>query len=288
MALGRAWAQMRRHPWLQTVAVSSLTVALAITGLYLTLMINAGRAWRQVATGQAVVAALDQAVSPGAGRELAKAMALEPAVARVEYVGRQAALERFRQQLGGRQGLLEGLGSNPLPATVELVLAPGADPQGLLDRLATDPRVSEVVTSRPWLSRLERSRRVLGELAAALGFLLVVGVVFLCANLVRLAVHARRGELEVMDLVGASSGYMRRPFVLEALMQALAASLAASLVVWGLLALLRQPAVLPLGLDLAHLLAFPALVPPILAGLAAVAALAGGWLGVARALRPEL
>jgi cell division transport system permease protein len=279
---------MRQDPWLQGVAVSSLGVALAIMGAYLTLCLNLGQAAEGLASGAAVMAVLGEEVSEQRGRELARELASRPQVERAAYVGRRQALERFRRQLGDRRGLLEGLRENPLPAAVELTLRPAAPAEGLTAELAGLAGVAEVVTSRPWLHRLEEAVEVLGEAAAALGLLLFAGVVFLVANTVRLAVYVRREALEIMDLVGASNGYLRRPFLVETALQALAAAVLASGAVWLLLHLFRRPAALPLGLDAAQLLAFPPVVPPALAAVALAAGLLGGWLGVARALRPEV
>ncbi len=287
-ALGRAWLQMREDPWLQGVAVSTLTVALAIVGAYLALCLNLHQAAARLATGATLMVALEDEASLERGRDLAREVAGWPEVAEVRLVGKTEALARFRQQLGPHQGLLEGLTDNPLPNALEIFLQPGlrAGPE-MAGRLRSRSGVAEVVTSRPWLHRLEQGGATLASLAMALGFLLFLGVVLLVTNTVRLAVYARREQLEVLDLVGASSGYARWPFVLEAVLQALAASLLASLLVWGLLALLAAPAELPLGLDLSQLLGLDWRVPLALMGVAVLAGVLGGLLGVGRALRPR-
>jgi len=178
------------------------------------------------------------------------------------------------------------LESNPLPSAVEITLKPGIRPlDSLIALLEKRPEVREVVTSRPWLYRLDQAAEVMRELSAALGLLLFAGVVFLVINTVRLAIYLRREQLEVMDLVGASAWYVRLPFLLEALLQALIASGLASLLIWGVLLLITAPASLPLGLNLGDILAMPRMVPLVLAGLAVLAALLGGFIGVGRALK---
>lgn len=285
-ALARAMSQMRADPWLQGVAISTLTVALAIVGAYLALCLNLQQAASRLATGATLMVALHDDLGLDRARELAKDLASQASVDQVRLVGRDEALARFRQQLGPHQGLLEGLEDNPLPNALEVFLVPGSreGPQ-LSEELAKNPGVSQVVSSRPWLHRLERSAATLAAVAVALGFLLFLGVVLLVANTVRLAVYARREYLEVLDLVGATASYVRWPFVLEAVMQALMAAGLASLLVWGLLRVLEVPAELPLGLDLSQLLGFPWQVPPALAGLAVLAGVVGGLWGVGRVLR---
>jgi cell division transport system permease protein len=129
---------------------------------------------------------------------------------------------------------------------------------------------------------------VFGQLAWVMGMLLFAGVVLMVSNTVRLAVYVRRDQLEVMDLVGASLNYIRLPFLAEAVMHGLIASLLASAVVLVLFLLLGGPMSLPLGLDLGNIFAFSWLVPPILAAVALAAALIGGFWGVGKALRAKV
>lgn len=286
-ALRRAWRQMREDPWLQGVALTSLTVALAILGAYLNLYLNLQQAAQRASLGPGLILALPDSAPPAQALALARELGALSAVERVAVVDQAQALERLRQQLGADQDLLAGLEGNPLPTTVELRLRPGADVEVLATSLRGRPEVAQVVTSRPWLRGLMQAQATLTTLGLALGVLLFIGVVLLVTNTVRLAVHLRRDQLEVLDLVGATGAYVRWPFVLEAMLQAVVAALAASLLVWALFRLLAAPAPLPLGLDLADLLDFSWRTSLVLAGLAAAAGALGGLWGVGRALRPR-
>ncbi len=295
--LSRALVQMREDPWLQGVAITTLTVALAIVGAYFTLCLNLRQAGSELRTGGALMVVMADGAGIDEGRQLAAELTASltnpgphgPAeAAEVRFVDRQEALDRFRKQLGPHAGLLEGLEDNPLPNAVEIFMAPGKSPgPEMIARLKALPEVAEVVTSRPWLSGLEDASRSLGEAAWALGTLLFLGVVLLVSNTVRLAIYVRRDQLEILDLVGAKPSYVRWPFVLEAVIQACLASALASALVWGLMQILKTPGQLPLGLDLGVLLDFPWTVPAALLGLAVTAGVLGGLLGVGRALRPK-
>lgn len=284
--LVRALLQMREDPWLQGVAVSTLTVALAIMGVYLALCLNLQRATAHLLSGPTLTLVLTPQAGERRATELVAELTRMPQIKQARFVGREEALQRFRRQLGPHRRLLDDLQENPLPDAVEVVLVPGASPgSGLVALLGGKADVAEVVTSRPWLHRLEAAARTAGDLALVLGILLFMGVVLVVSNTVRLAVHARREQLELMALVGASAGYMRRPFLVEAVLQGLVAAGLASLLIWVLFLVLGAPAKLPLGLRLQQLVAFPALLPLGLAGLAALAGLLGGFLGVGRTLR---
>ncbi|RJX28120.1 MAG: FtsX-like permease family protein [Desulfarculus sp.] len=284
--LSRALMQMREDLWLQGVAISTLTVALAIMGVYLVVAFNLHQSLAHMLGGPSLTLVLAAQASPQRGQELAAELSRVPQVKQARYVDRAEALERFRRQLGPHRRLLDDLQENPLPDTVEVVLAPGIAPgQELMAQLQSRLDVAEVVASRPWLHRLEQAANTAGDLALALGILLFLGVVLMVSNTVRLAVHARRDHLELMALVGATRGYMRRPFLVEAVLQGLAAAALASLVVWALSLVLSAPSKLPLGLQLQQLVTYPRLLPLVLAGLAVLAGLMGGFLGVGRTLR---
>ncbi|MCB2226489.1 MAG: permease-like cell division protein FtsX [Desulfarculaceae bacterium] len=286
--LSRAWRQMGEDMWLQAVAVSTLTVALAIMGAYLTLCLNLDTAASRLLTGPTLLVVLSPTAGAERGRELALEMSKLPGVASTRYVGKEEALVRFKRQLGPQASLLDDLEVNPLPDGVELVLMPGVTARPELSaHIKEQVGVSEVVSGRPWLKRLERALAAGGDLAVALGILLFLGVVLVASNTVRLAVHVRRRELELMALVGASPSYMRLPYLVEAVLQGLMAAILASLLLWGLFNLLAAPAALPLGLRLVELLAFPPFLPLALAGLAVLAGVLGGFLGVGRSLRPR-
>ena len=211
--MGRALRQMGEDLWLQGVAISTLAVALAIMGAYLALCLNLNQAAGRLLTGPTLLVVTDPQVRPEQGRELASELARLPGVASAGYVDQQEAMIRFRRQLGPQADLLDDLETNPLPNAIELVLSPDlASPPELAAHIKNMAGVSEVVTGRPWLQRLERALRAGGELAVALGILLFLAVVLVTSNTVRLAVHVRRRELELMALVGAGGRVYARAF----------------------------------------------------------------------------
>ena len=284
--ISRCLAQMGRDLWLQGAALLSLTVSLAILGAYLVLCHNAYQALAGLTTGGTLTVVLEEGQSPAQARELGQRIAGLPPVASIRVISKEEGLKRFARQLGPHKGLLSGLTDNPLPDVIEVTLMGGGDfGPGFSAQIKSFKGVENVLTRRPWLARLERAGRAALELGGALGILLFLGVVFLVANTVRLAVYVRKDSMEIMELVGAGAWYVRLPFVLEALIQALVAAALASGVIWLLLKFLSAPAALPLGLELSALLAYQPALPLALGALAMVAGVVGGLWGAARALR---
>src|SRR5207253_11178451 len=113
---------------------------------------------------------------------------------------------------------------NPLPASVEIrPRAPLAAPslRVLAAELEQLPGVQEVEFGREWLDKLEALGRGLRAFAAGALVVVLGAALLVVANTIRLAVYARRDEIEIMKLVGATDGYVRAPFLMEGALQGL-------------------------------------------------------------------
>jgi cell division transport system permease protein len=207
----------------------------------------------------------------------------------VEAVPAATALRRLAASLGEEAKVLEGVGPGALPDAVE-VRAPGvslAGARALAARLSAIPGAAEVDYGNAWLEKLERFVAH-GRIAALVLFAaLAVATAVLVSNTLRLAVFARRDEIEIMKLVGATDGFVSAPFLIEGLLQGLLGAAVAVLALLALHALLvpRLQAAVALagGLRLADTLP-PALVVALVLGGGAVGLL-GSALSVARTLR---
>lgn len=148
-----------------------------------------------------------------------------PVVAGFEFVSKTAALGRFKQTFADVGPTIDTLAGNPLPASYEVRLQPqgdGSTPGGV-ETLATTLRrargVSDVRYDRQWLDRLLASVAVVRTIGFALGAILILAAALTVATVVRLALHDRRDEIEIMQLVGAPQAFIRGPFVMEGVLQ---------------------------------------------------------------------
>jgi cell division transport system permease protein len=144
-------------------------------------------------------------------------------VKRVVYVSKQRAIANERK--AGRGEYYDLLGANPLPDTFRVypdkpdnigkirnALAP-LSPSG--GRTVIDPSIDEVRNRQEDTNKILSATRVVKITMALLAVLLIVASVLLIANTIRLSLYARRREVEVMKLVGATDWFIRWPFVLE-------------------------------------------------------------------------
>ena len=220
-------------------------------------------------------------------RDVARVRALllqTPNVKRVEFISKQEAYEQQRKK---DPEAFELLGSNPLPHTFRITpedpdqvlalkseLAPVAAGGG---RTPIDRAIEDVVDRREDTTKLLQVTRVVKLMGGTLAALLVAASIFLIANTIRLSLYARRREVEVMKLVGATDWFIRWPFVIEGVIVGALGTVLAVL----LLAVGKITVIDPLASDFTLIaapetVAFPTLAAVLLAAGIAISALGSG------------
>jgi cell division transport system permease protein len=199
---------------LLTVAVIGVALALP-AGLYvltenLRQMVGG---WDQAA---AVSVFLDREVSADQARGLAEELRRWPELERIEVIPADEALAEFRQQAGFGEAL-DQLTENPLPAVLALFPAAGFssgdDLVRLEERLVRLPQADFVRVDTQWLKRFQAIIDLAQTGVLMLGSLLGLGVLLIVGNTIRLEIQNRAGEIAIMELVGATAAFIRRPFL---------------------------------------------------------------------------
>ncbi|RJQ46288.1 MAG: cell division protein FtsX [Gammaproteobacteria bacterium] len=280
--------QLYRAPLhaLLTVAVIGISLALP-GGLYVVLQ-NAQRlAGHWQGTAQ-ISLFLKASVSDEEAEKLAVQVRGVENIKQVRILSRAQALEEFRA-LSGLDQALSALGENPLPAL--LIVTPASEEpaaaEALLKTLAALPEVEAAELDLDWLKRLRALLDLLQRAVWLLGALLSGAVLLIMGNTLRLAIHNRREEIELMRLIGATDAFIRRPFLYSGLIYGLSGALFALILLGFILGLLAAPVkalaelynssfeINGLGVDSGlGLLALGALL-----------GLAGAWLAVGRQLK---
>jgi cell division transport system permease protein len=216
----------------------------------------------------------------------------EPMIKKIEYVSKRQAYETERARNPKAYDLL---GANPLPDTFRVTPTRPEDISALKDaltppapgggRTVVDPAIDEVHNREEDTQKILSVTRVVKLTMALLAGLLGIASVLLIANTIRLSLYARRREVEVMKLVGATDWFIRWPFVLEGVIVGALGGVVAIL----LLAVVKIAVVDPLAADFALIAApetidFRLLIAVLLAAAVAVSALGSG-LSLRRFLR---
>ncbi|MGJ8669590.1 MAG: permease-like cell division protein FtsX [Oceanococcus sp.] len=158
---------------------------------------------------------LSSSISQNQGEQLQQELLKDPIIERGEYLGRDKALEEFREYSGfGRA--LDLLEDNPLPAVIVLWPAPSTDAASLEAFLARVDARSEIDMAQAdssWLERLASLLAFGNNLIKIMGLMLGFTVVLVVANTIRFNIESRREEILVMKLIGAPDGFIQRPFL---------------------------------------------------------------------------
>lgn len=237
-ALRQGWAGLVRSRGASVLAVLAIALAMSVLGALLVVSVNAGRILDRWHDGAEFSVYLrDDATEEQRG--MVEAVIDQSAVVEGRaFVSKDDALVRFRTEFAELASLAAELPGNPFPASLEVRLRDrsGSDTAGeaLLRRVATLPGVSDVRYDRVWLARVDGALATLRQVGFGLVLLLATAAALTVASVVRLGMQARRDEIEIMELVGASAAFIRGPFVAEGLLQGgIGAGLAALLVYAG-------------------------------------------------------
>jgi cell division transport system permease protein len=236
-ALREALAAFRRTPLLTGLSVVAIAFALFVIGLFGLTAFNIRRAIEKVEEKVEIVAYLtDEATEAqrvGAEQEI---QAL-PQVASLRYVNKTEALATAMAEMEEFKDIAGDLENNPLPASFEVRMKPGsrspAEVERVARRIQAYPFVEDVRYGRDWLDTIYMLRRIAAGVAMVIGgaFALVAAIVI--ATAVRITVFARREEIGIMRLVGATDGFVQRPFLLEGLASGLLGGILAAALTWA-------------------------------------------------------
>jgi cell division transport system permease protein len=227
-------AGLRSSPVTTAVSVLTIGVSLVLVGAFALLLANMEELLERFGDDLQVTAYLADDLRPEQIQDLVRIAQTVEGVQEARIVSRAEALERFRSGVGRGSALLEGLGENPLPASLELTLAPqhrsAAGMAQVVGSLRGLPGVTELASGQDWVEGYLRAIALLRGIGWGLGLILALATLLIVANTIRLAVLARRDEIEILSLVGASRAFVNAPFLLEGLLQgAVAGALALAL-----------------------------------------------------------
>jgi cell division transport system permease protein len=235
-ALRQGWASLWRARGSAAFAIVAIALAMVVLGALLLLTANAEQLLAQwTAAAEFSVYLRDDATSEQRGAIEAVVDGSGVAAGR-DYVSKPQALQRFRRNFTDLAPLTDGFDANPFPASVEVRIRPEAERDGraqaLVSKIVALPGVADVRYDREWLGRLASGLAAVRGAGLALALLMAAAAGTTVAAVVRLGLHARHDEIEIMQLVGSPIVFIRGPFVAEGLLQGGAGALLALALLW--------------------------------------------------------
>jgi cell division transport system permease protein len=232
--LAEAFKNLRLNLLMSVTAVTTTAVCILILGMGMLVDAHVEGIVRNVGQDVAITAFFPEDIDQERIDEVVSSVEGYPEVNESVYVSKEEALEKFRETFAEQPDIAGSISSDVLPASIEIQLNNSSDSSAVADRLRAEGFQDDEI--RYPQQTVDRLNQITGYLiwglrgATALFFVASVLLIF---NTIRLSIFARRKEIEVMKLVGASDSFVRTPFVLEGLVQGLIGALpAALLVVW--------------------------------------------------------
>lgn len=234
LALREALRAFQRAPVLSALSVTTIAFSLFAFGLFGLVALNLRNALQQVEDRVEVRGFVAEGTPPEATSALVGDIALFPEVLSVRLVTEAQALERARRELREFDDVFE---SGLLPASVEIRLRPGlrdpASVEAVAKRLELYDFIDDVRYGQEWVENLYRLRNIATGAGLALGATFALVAMIIIGSTIRMAVLARKREIAIMRLVGATDGFIRAPFLIEGLLKGTLGGLLALVLTWA-------------------------------------------------------
>jgi cell division transport system permease protein len=241
LSLQTAMTAIRRSPLLSALSVTTIAFSLFAFGLFGLVALNIRNALQRVEERVEIRAFVTDHTPiekiTAASDEISK----YPEVLNVEIVTQEQALQRARKELGEFSDVFD---AQFLPSSLDVKLKPGfRDPKTvrkIVDQVREYEFVDDVRYGEEWITQLYRLRNIAGVAGVALGLAFAAVAVIIIGATIRMAVLARSREISIMRLVGATDGFIRRPFLIEGSIKGILGGLLALVLTYMAMRVLEQ------------------------------------------------
>jgi cell division transport system permease protein len=225
LVLGQAWTGLRRHSLIALGAVANIAVSLAILGGFFLTAANL----EHMARGLAEEATITLQLRDQADRQaLEQQLKSDARVAEVKFVSKEEALKEYANTVNIPYKDLKSSISNPLPDVIRLRVSAPENLKPVVETAKALPGVAKVRYQRDVAEKLMRVARGARVMGLILGGVMALAALMLVSTTIQLGVHSRRREIRIMQLVGATNGFIRAPFLIEGAVQGLAGGIVAA------------------------------------------------------------
>ncbi len=209
--------------WSHVLTSGTMAISLFVFGVFILVQENLQRMLNGWGDQIQINTYLDNDVGSDQVEVIMDRIRAIPEVEGLRHISKEQAWNDFQTALGAQSAVLEGLPADVLPASFEITVKPAyRDPpqvEDLADRLGKINGIAAVEYPQQWVDRLNVFVLAVQWAKWALGGILFIATFFIVGSTVRLALLARKDEIEIMQFVGASEELIRAPFVVEGMLQ---------------------------------------------------------------------
>ncbi len=253
---------LKRARLATTIAISTVAITLTLLGIFIVLTVNVQRVIGLLNERLNVEIFIDNSLDPYSIKLLQNNVSDIEGVEAVTYISKEEALERFRDEFG--EDPLAILGENPLPASLLVKIKNEyRNPERMIAVVKNIERlngVDEVIYHGRLFRLISQYSKVILAIDIGLFFIVLLSVIFLVSNTLRLTILSQQKNIQIMQLVGATINFVRRPYLVQGVFQGFIGGVVSMVIIWVIVQLIR--------LRFPHLLIVPlhVLIMPLLVG----------------------
>jgi cell division transport system permease protein len=220
--LKKTLTDIRSNRFLNLITIMTISLSILVVSIFMLFFENTSRILESRNHGGRAMVYFNAQFSPNMLAGVKDQLTALGSVDKMTFISKDAALARLEKEMGGKTRFLSTLKDNPLPHAMEISLASFSSFDQVRDlarRIEALDTVASVEYGQGWLGRFLKLFNLFKMTGYAMCSLFLLIALFITANTVRLAFYARRTEVEIMRLVGATEGFIKTPFYMEGILQ---------------------------------------------------------------------
>jgi cell division transport system permease protein len=227
-----AFVSFLRGGVMSITSVTTITISLAIFGLILIFSMNLKEFASILESQVDVTVYLNNTYNDNDRQALEKKLAESKDVEEFNFISKDEALQRLKKELKEEDLLLSALESNPLPDSIELKIKSSLSVHKIIKELRAEFNfIDDIFYGQEIVEKVNKFTQVIRIIGTILVVLLGIASMFIVSNTIKLTVYARKEEIEIMKLVGATNGFIRMPYIIEGIVQGFLGALVAVIII---------------------------------------------------------
>ena len=228
-----ALLSFRRSALMSMATILSITTILIIVGMFLLISINSSLFLKNIESQLEIIVYLEDDISNAGLNNLKNNITSIDGIKEVKFVSKEDAYQRLSKDLGEQKDILSAIETNPLPASFEIQIKDPKTIEPIANQIAEFKKVEEIEYGRETAERLLNFTYIFRRAGILVLALLIFASILIISNIIKITVYARRNEIEIMSLAGATSWFIRWPFIIEGFLQGFISSLFSTIILYN-------------------------------------------------------
>jgi len=228
-----ALLSFRRSALMTMATILSITTILIIIGGFLLISINSSLFLKNLESQLEIVVYLEDKISEVELNNIKGNLALIDGIKDVKFVSKEEAYQRLSKDLGEQKDVLNAIEVNPLPASFEIQIKDPKMIEQIANQIVKFEKVEEVEYGRETAERLLNFTHLFRRAGILVLALLIFASILIISNIIKITVYARRNEIEIMSLAGATSWFIKWPFIIEGFLQGFISSVLSIIILYN-------------------------------------------------------